>query len=115
MILNTMSIGVYKKNGTQYIYYDLLEPSYDSCDIAMYIIDYWNEKLLILRDGEDDLFEFLNNSEFEEIDISFNNYSINFNYPYNVNKSEFKKWVINYSNDSEIPLSKAFRNAIMDM
>lgn len=113
MLLNSMSIEVYKEGSTRYICYNLLEPSYDSCDTSLYMIDYWNEKLLILNNGEDDLFEFLNNQEFEEIDITFN-------YPNNntynaINRKEFKEWVIHYSNDSETPLSQALRNCIVDM
>ena len=114
MILNSLSIEVYQNNGNQYIYYNLLEPSYDDGDTSLYMIDYWNEKLLILRNREDDLFNFLNNPKFEEVDITFN-YPNQNSEDYIVNKSDFKKWVVEYSNDSETPLSKALRNAIVDM
>lgn len=112
MLLNFMNVEVYEEG--RYTYYSLLVPSYDDADTSLYIINHLTESLLILNNGDDDLFEFLNNPKFREVDISFN-YSNKNRDDYIVNKEEFKKWVINYSNDSEIPLSKAFRNAIMDM
>ena len=114
MLLNFMNVETYEECGTRYTYYSLLVPSYNDADTSLYIINHLNESLTIFNNSEDDLFEFLNNPKFEEVDISFN-YSNPNSDDYIVNKSDFKKWVLEYSNDSEIPLSKALRNAVMDM
>lgn len=111
MLLNFMNVEVYEEGGTRYTYYSLLEPSYDTLDDTIYIINHWKEQLLIINDGEDGLFNFLNNQNFEEVYISFNPIS-----SYDViNKEDFKKWIVDYSNNSEIPLSKALINCIMNM
>ena len=114
MLLNFMNVEVYEECGTRYTYYSLLVPSYDDGDICLYIINHLNESLTIFNNGEDNLFNFLNNPKFEEVDITFNYPNQNSD-DYIVNKSDFKKWVVEYSNDSETPLSKALRNAIVDM
>ena len=114
MLLNFMNVEVYEEGGNKYTYYSLLVPSYNDADTSLYIINHLTENLTIFNNSEDDLFNFLNNQKFEEVDISFN-YSNPNNDDYIVNKHDFKKWVVEYSNDSEIPLSKALRNAIMDM
>lgn len=114
MLLNFMNVETYEESGNKYTYYSLLVPSYNDADTSLYIINHLTENLSIFNNGEDDLFEFLNNPKFEEVDISFN-YSNPNSENYIVNKHDFKKWVIDYSNDSETTLSKALRNAIMDM
>ena len=114
MLLNFMNVETYEEGGTRYTYYSLLVPSYNDADTSLYIINHLNESLTIFNNGEDNLFNFLNNPKFEEADITFNYPNPNRD-DYIVNKEEFKKWVINYSNDSETPLSKALRNALMDM
>lgn len=114
MLLNFMNVETYEESGNKYTYYSLLVPSYNDADTSLYIVNHLTENLSIFNNGEDDLFEFLNNLKFEEVDISFN-YSNPNSENYIVNKHDFKKWVIDYSNDSETPLSKALRNAIMDM
>ena len=114
MLLNFMNVETYEECGNKYTYYSLLVPSYNDADTSLYIINHLNESLTIFNNSEDNLFNFLNNPKFEEVDISFN-YSNPNSEDYIVNKEEFKKWIIDYSNDSEITLSKALRNAIMDM